>query len=770
MINYIKKHTAEVISFIIGIICAAVFFVANRENKEMTSHTPITVSFSLGCPDNFSNNLQIYYTETPEQTFSPQRRIEVPAHGGQNNIAFQLPSDILHLLRVGFGSHPGTVSIGNITVSGSKTKKIPDLSNIQTNDINDIIVTQDKISITSDKLDPYIIFNQPLDIRTRVTHTALVAQSLTFFFGGALLCYLALLLIFSLLGKAPVHAHPFKIATSLIAATMASALATHVATRLGNVFQEEITLSMHINAEHQFSFSTFYTTTPEQQFSESQICSTEITAGEQDINIIIPAPHIAKLRIDFGSAPGKVTASNIFLNGQKQIAINNLNNTSSNDLDAVSMNNGVLSISSVRQDPWIIWNEGMENDQKEIPQLNIVFFLSTFVIVFAILFLAFSKLGKAFNDGVKTEDIALMVVFTAFVAVPSFLLSDDTTSKSEKRSLTAKPDFVTNEGFNKDFTSQFANWYNDHFPARQDIINIHNKIFIPEGEAHNENVIEGADNWLFYNKDRVIENYANIRLITHAQLNDIQRYFSAINNWCNAHGKKFIVMICPNKPTIYGEKVKHINRLNAPSDADMVCQKLNEAGIAHVFTRDTLLKHKSQNNHLYYQQDTHCTPYGNYYNYLSLLSEVNKYMPIYIVPLDSFASIKGHKDDGDLYTMLPGLKQDTTVYETYYCTQPFIAHTVRNSQTKTDELINSTKTKSIFVIGDSFSGYSLHFYLAATFGKTHVDRSHQYFLTPETANEIAQGYDLLVMEVVERHLQDIASMSLPPQIQPYAPK
>ena len=64
----------------------------------------------------------------------------------------------------------------------------------------------------------------------------------------------------------------------------------------------------------------------------------------------------------------------------------------------------------------------------------------------------------------------------------------------------------------------------------------------------------GSDNWLFYSMESDIDDYKGTNLFTEGQLAQIASQLTTSEQWLSNRGSEFVLMIAPNKETIYGEE------------------------------------------------------------------------------------------------------------------------------------------------------------------------------------------------------------------------
>lgn len=174
--------------------------------------------------------------------------------------------------------------------------------------------------------------------------------------------------------------------------------------------------------------------------------------------------------------------------------------------------------------------------------------------------------------------------------------------KSENRNITPIPEGTVT---NKKFYEQLEMWYQDRLALRVASINAwwkwNKKIF---------GILRDKDKIL--NEGWILSKQASIRDFKEKDLK-IAR-LSTIQQYCEAHGTEFIVLIAPDKETVYREKFPSRFRDNTPNPVDfhhefsVLCENNN---INYVNVTDELMAAKAIGDDLYFRDDHHWSYYGS---------------------------------------------------------------------------------------------------------------------------------------------------------------
>ncbi|MDQ7832117.1 MAG: hypothetical protein RDU30_10310 [Desulfovibrionaceae bacterium] len=127
-------------------------------------------------------------------------------------------------------------------------------------------------------------------------------------------------------------------------------------------------------------------------------------------------------------------------------------------------------------------------------------------------------------------------------------------------------------------------------------------------------VVAGPGGWLFLARENpelnTVEDYRGTRLFTPQELAAWTAEFAARRDWLAARGIPYLVVLAPNKQTIYPEKLPaRYNQVGPATRTDQLLAALTGAGVAVLDLRPLLLDLK-KTAQAYYRTDSHWTPVG----------------------------------------------------------------------------------------------------------------------------------------------------------------
>ena len=273
----------------------------------------------------------------------------------------------------------------------------------------------------------------------------------------------------------------------------------------------------------------------------------------------------------------------------------------------------------------------------------------------------------------------------------------------------------------------FTAYFDDHFGFRGALITAQAALKVNVlGVSTSPDVVIGKQGWLFYAGEKSMESYRGVLPFAPGELTAWVRFFKRQNDWLARRGIRLLVVIVPDKQTVYPEFLPSTIRKVTPHT------RLDEltAEIDAIDLRSTLRNAKASDRELYFRRDSHWSPQGVYAAYREILRSLPALRPIPFVEPPPASQYQA----GDLTKILglANLWRDLP--------NPFF-----NTPTA------PSNEARILALGDSFLP-PLSDYLGA-----HLERSNT--LTPEFISDYHPK--IILLEMVERKLNH-----LPPPLNP----
>jgi hypothetical protein len=209
----------------------------------------------------------------------------------------------------------------------------------------------------------------------------------------------------------------------------------------------------------------------------------------------------------------------------------------------------------------------------------------------------------------------------------------------------------------------FERWFNDRLGFRQPLVSMHSLArwhgLVPRGEAlanvpGTVPVIVGRDGWLFYSAESSLDDYRNARPWKSGEREAWIEAWQSRARWLQERACRYVVVIAPNKHTIYGEYMpRSLDRVGQRSRLDDLLAALPASGeLTVIDLRGPLLEAK-QHTPVYHRTDTHWNDAGAAVGCREIVTRLKQWFPR-AAPrgLEDFILTTHDRHGGDLTTML----------------------------------------------------------------------------------------------------------------------
>src|SRR5262249_42870784 len=164
----------------------------------------------------------------------------------------------------------------------------------------------------------------------------------------------------------------------------------------------------------------------------------------------------------------------------------------------------------------------------------------------------------------RVADSGLIVVFLAMICLPvtwNLVGPSPPEVGAEYRPLGPKPALHLRREVLTAFPVRFEAYYNDHFGFRNTLIRWLDTATVRWLKVSTSpKVILGRHGWLFLTEVPVAKVPQETRPFTPAQLAGWQRVLEARRDWLARRGIRYLVVLVPEKQTIYPEELPYVWR------------------------------------------------------------------------------------------------------------------------------------------------------------------------------------------------------------------
>ena len=206
--------------------------------------------------------------------------------------------------------------------------------------------------------------------------------------------------------------------------------------------------------------------------------------------------------------------------------------------------------------------------------------------------------------------LAGAVAMLLFPALAGLLRWPEAGNIDEKRALAPPPDWRSQSL--QAWTSGATRWIDDHFPQRSRLILWNSFIRQRLLQAPSPLVCIGRDGWLFFAGDNTVEDFLGRDLLSPGELRRCRNAVSGRQAWLKQRGIAYLLVVVPNKSTIYPEYMPALLRAgHRPGKLDQLLADLRvHTDVPVLDLRPALLAAKSDHI-LYWPWDAHWNGYGH---------------------------------------------------------------------------------------------------------------------------------------------------------------
>ena len=356
----------------------------------------------------------------------------------------------------------------------------------------------------------------------------------------------------------------------------------------------------------------------------------------------------------------------------------------------------------------------------------------------------------------------MMVIFCLAVYIPfsfGIIEKDRLVSSAEKRKLLQLPEVPDNFYEIEKFPSLFDAYYSDQFGLRDFLAKQYNYIKYRIGDSPSDDVTVGRNGWLFlgsikngytrYNDP--IGDFRGTNLYSQKELEEIAGYFHDLNAWLTAHDMKYLLLIAPNKHTIYSDQLpEYLTVSNAESATDQLVKYLKQNTTVTVVDPRPLLIKEKNNYPLYFKHDTHWNAYAANLVQYDIFREIGKMFPGAIQPELQPIGVFERKG-GDLARFI-GIENLQEIMP-----KPIFKHTCEpkrypqgaNNGDSYSMTCNGQKLKAL-IFRDSFFTALDPFFSRKFYRCTYIWQKLNYHILAKYVND--EKPDIVIEEWVERSL------------------
>jgi hypothetical protein len=252
------------------------------------------------------------------------------------------------------------------------------------------------------------------------------------------------------------------------------------------------------------------------------------------------------------------------------------------------------------------------------------------------------------RDGIVAAAFAIAIAWPGLALIGTW---SRTVTRFENRPMAPWPALV----LTREFVPAFDRAFNDRFGGRDALVRLHHgTLWGVFGVSSLSTVMPGNDGWFYWlgeDSQSLDRHYRGTVPFEQRDVDNTANEFARRHDWLAARGIAYVVMVVPEKFTVYPEHLPAwIAKSPLPSPYDRVRAAVERGGgVTFIDLRGPLLAAKARER-VYYQTDSHWNYNGAAVAYLELMRAVQKALPPGTLPAIVAAPRPVYVAGADFYT------------------------------------------------------------------------------------------------------------------------
>lgn len=271
------------------------------------------------------------------------------------------------------------------------------------------------------------------------------------------------------------------------------------------------------------------------------------------------------------------------------------------------------------------------------------------------------------------------------------------------------------------------------------------------GDIYFENALVSQNGWLIWASPASLDDYQNADPFTDEELAEIQANLDRINGQLEKQGVTFLVVVAPNKNTIYPEYVpSQVPVLNSHSRLDQLLDYQRQHGKAKILDLRPALLEEKKARQVFHATDTHWNAYGALAATREMILALEGDYPFLRSDiLEDYEKGDSRQQLGDIGNLfIPGASPEEWLILDLKNAPEVKEYAFANGTPKVSMMVNTeTNLPRITVYHDSFF-VPLKRFLAVHFSKATYVWSYQV----DPVFTMGEKDDIVILEITERFL------------------
>ena len=211
-----------------------------------------------------------------------------------------------------------------------------------------------------------------------------------------------------------------------------------------------------------------------------------------------------------------------------------------------------------------------------------------------------------------------------------------------------------------------------HYNLRTQLItwNSYLDTIVLASTAANSQVMAGKDHWLFLAQDgsrNILEDARSLTPLPEQYVDDVARELERRRVWLAARGIRYLVIVAPNKNTVYPEMLPDALRpLQPEGHMAQFVRYVKDYTKVDIVDVTSALEEQTKHTQVFYKTDSHWNAYGAFASYQTIMRHLVKYFPqLHPLSREQFNVEQFNWLPGDLANMMglsDHLKEDRIMF------------------------------------------------------------------------------------------------------------
>lgn len=260
------------------------------------------------------------------------------------------------------------------------------------------------------------------------------------------------------------------------------------------------------------------------------------------------------------------------------------------------------------------------------------------------------------------------------------------------------------------------------FLWRESLVENYRKLKYTLGDKVYPNAVIGKEGWIFHTENLSLRNYQKYDPLGVSNIKTVVRVLGAIDEKVKAYGGTFLVVIPPDKSTVYPQYMPdEIPVIGDVTSLDRLIDQVNNSPDIQLIDLRPVLINASEESLVYYKTDTHWNCIGAYYAYEEILFRLAGLSPEFTVhSINDFTITDSPGGQLDLAKMI-----EVDTIENFMSATPKFSVEISQYPNPFPEyetlqmfVNDNTELPGLIIFHDSFYPVCLDAYLKPAFGRT----------------------------------------------------